>query len=84
MRTGFIQFKVTFGQKKENLERVIEFILKKEADLVAMPELFNSGYLFSSFSELNALAEAVPNGKTTRTLMQMARDHRVHIVAGLP
>jgi predicted amidohydrolase len=84
MHIGFIQFKVAFGQKKENIERVAEFILKREADLLVLPELFNSGYLFSSFSELNALAEPVPDGQTTRTLMQLARDHRVHLVAGVP
>lgn len=84
MRMGFIQFKVAFGQKKQNIERVAEFILQNEADLLVLPELFNSGYLFSSFSELKALAEPVPDGKTTQILIQLARDHRIHLAAGLP
>jgi len=84
MQIGFIQFKVAFGQKNENIERVTEFILKRDADLWVLPELFNSGYLFSSFSELNALAEPVPDGQTIRTLTQLARDHRTHLAAGLP
>lgn len=84
MQVGFIQFKVLFGQKKENIEKIADFILKKQADLLVLPELFNSGYLFCSLRELHALAETVPDGMTSRTLIQLARDHHVFIVAGLP
>lgn len=84
MRVGFIQFKVLFGQKKENIEKVADFILKKQVELLVLPELFNSGYLFCSLRELHALAEPVPDGMTSRTLIQLARDHHVFIVAGLP
>lgn len=84
MYVGFIQFKVEFGQKKENLEKVTSHILKKDAELFVLPELFNSGYLFSSQTELFALAESIPDGPTTKTLTQLARDHRVYIAAGLP
>ncbi|MCI0513633.1 acyltransferase [candidate division KSB1 bacterium] len=84
MRVGFIQFKVIFGCKQENLEKVTNFILQNAADLLVLPELFNSGYLFSSVSELKALAEPIPDGPTTSVLIQLARDHCVYLVAGLP
>jgi len=84
MKVGFIQLKVIFGNKKENIEKVTEYIHQKEADLIVLPELFNSGYLFSSHSELAALAESIPDGQTTKILIQLARDLKVYLVAGLP
>ncbi|MCK5738869.1 acyltransferase, partial [bacterium] len=84
MKVGFIQFKVDFGHKEENLQKITAFILKSDADLLVLPELFNSGYLFPSRHTLKMLAEPIPNGRTTQTLIQLARDHQVFLVGGLP
>ncbi len=55
-----------------------------EADLVVLPELFTSGYQFTSRREVERLAEEIPGGYTTRRLIALARSKRLFIVAGLP
>jgi len=56
----------------------------KPADLYVLPELFATGYQFSTRAEVARLAEPVPAGRTCRTLITFARRHRCAIVAGLP
>jgi predicted amidohydrolase len=56
----------------------------KPADLYVLPELFATGYQFSSRAEVARLAEPVPSGRTCRRLIAFARRHRCAIVAGLP
>ena len=48
MRVGFVQLQPIFGQKEVNLDKTIELITQVEADLLVLPELFNTGYLFTS------------------------------------
>jgi len=69
-----------------NLEAAIAFIGEaagKGAEIVCLPELFRSQYFCQSEDHANfALAEAVP-GPTTTRLEQVAREHKVVIVASL-
>ncbi|MDQ3120039.1 MAG: carbon-nitrogen hydrolase [Verrucomicrobiota bacterium] len=69
-----------------NLETAIAFIGEaagKGAEIVCLPELFRSQYFCQSEDHANfALAEAVP-GPTTTRLEQVAREHKVVIVASL-
>ena len=59
MKVGFIQFDCLFGEKEHNLNRVEYFFKNNFSDLWVLPELFNTGYLFSSTKELEALAEPI-------------------------
>jgi predicted amidohydrolase len=54
-----------------------------DAELLVLPELFNTGYLFTSREELDQFAEEIPEGETTQALLREAENHSVHIVAGL-
>jgi len=47
------------------------------------PELFATGYQFVSQGEAEMLAEPVPEGMTTRRLIEVARDRGIYLVAGL-
>jgi predicted amidohydrolase len=58
-------------------------IEKADADLIVLPELFNTGYLFVSLEEVSSLAEEIPAGKTTRALCEIAHTKKIHIVAGM-
>jgi predicted amidohydrolase len=83
MKIGFVQFEPLFGDVDGNLERAGELIRKSDADLLVLPELFNTGYVFRSKEETVSLAEQVPGGKTTRALCDMAEESGAFIAGGL-
>ncbi|MDZ7370793.1 MAG: acyltransferase [candidate division KSB1 bacterium] len=84
MRVAFVQTDPVFGRVEENLSAAEELIRCTEADLYVLPELFSSGYLFCSHEEVLELAEPIPQGPTTRRLLDIAREKRGLIVGGLP
>ncbi|MGH7488865.1 MAG: nitrilase-related carbon-nitrogen hydrolase, partial [bacterium] len=53
------------------------------AQLIVLPELGNSGYMFNSRSEVADLAEDVPSGPTVRLWESVARERDVYICGGL-
>lgn len=83
MKVGFYQFNPLFGEVKQNLETVAGRLATVTCDLMVLPELFSSGYQFTSAAEVQALAEPVPQGPTTQRLLEVARDRRMVLVAGL-
>jgi predicted amidohydrolase len=84
MRVGFYQYEPQFGEVARNLDAVAAALEQAEADLIVLPELFASGYQFVSQDEVMQLAESVPDGPTTRRLVELAKRRRMVIVAGLP
>ena len=83
MKIGFVQFNPVFGNVDENLARAASLVGGVKADLLVLPELFNTGYLFTSRKEAQDLAEEVPGGRTTEALARMAKKNGAHIVAGI-
>jgi predicted amidohydrolase len=83
MKIGFVQFEPLFGEVGRNLERVSELIRQSDADMLVLPELFNTGYVFTSKEEALSLSERIPQGTTTRALCELARQKEVFIVGGL-
>jgi len=53
------------------------------ADLLVLPELCNTGYLFISKNEVEELAEEIPDGPTIRAWKNIAEDREVYLVAGI-
>ncbi len=86
VRVACIQFEPRIGEKQRNVERSLELIAaaaSKGAQLVVLPELCNTGYVFESRREAFGLAETIPDGSTARTWAEAARSHGLHIVAGI-
>lgn len=83
MRAGYVQFSPEFGKKEENLERIRELVPKVKAELLVLPELCSTGYAFRSKKEVYELSEEIPDGQTTRFLMNLAKDKNAHLVAGI-
>jgi len=83
MKVGFVQFNPMFGDIEGNIDRVTRLVEGAEADLLVLPELFNTGYLFTSHEEVAELSEEIPGGRTTEALSMLARKKNVWIVGGL-
>ena len=83
-RVAFVQGRPRFGHGEENLERGLALARTVEADLVVLPELWSSGYVFSSHREVDTLAEDARGGLTARTLVAAAKRDRRHYIAGFP
>lgn len=83
-RVAFVQGRPTFGRSEDNLERGLAMAAGVRAELVILPELWSSGYVFSSHAEVAALAEDAASGVTARALTAAARRERRHYIAGFP
>jgi len=82
MRIGFYQFAPTFGEIEANLQQIASALAGVEADLIVLPELATSGYLFLSQEEVEAVAEPIP-GPTTGFLHELARKRGCYLVVGM-
>jgi len=83
MRVGFIQFTPVLGDINRNILNISTLVDKTDAHLLVLPELCNTGYHFVSRSEVEALAEEIPSGKTQEALCRLAKAKGSYINAGL-
>jgi predicted amidohydrolase len=81
-----IQMEPRFGETAANVGRSIALMEEAAAagaDLVVLPELCNTGYVFQSRAEARRLAEPVPDGPTVTAWAAAAARLNLHIVAGI-
>ena len=83
MRIGIYQNNPRFGEVKKNIEQAINKIDTIKADLVVLPELFTTGYQFTSLEEVEKLAEEIPSGPSCATLIKYANSKSLYIVFGI-
>src|SRR4030042_4644659 len=83
MKAGIYQMKPLFGKKEANLRKAETVISNLKCDLIALPELFSTGYSFISKAELGNYAEQIPGGNTTEFLVELACKNSCYIAAGL-
>ncbi len=86
VRIACLQWEPIIADKQKNVARSLDLLREAAeagANLVVLPELCNSGYVFETREEAFALAEEIPDGPTTETWMAAAADHKLHIVAGI-
>ncbi|MBN2464666.1 hypothetical protein JXD38_03450 [candidate division WOR-3 bacterium] len=84
MRVGLCQFAPKHGDVKANLDHIARALSRVEADLIVLPELCTTGYLFASRSEIAALSEPVPGGPTCEAMAALSRKSKAVIVWGMP
>jgi len=82
MKIGYLQFGPELGKAKRNLEKVESFIAKDSFDLLVIPELANSGYLFNEPEELGKVSENPDTGKYCNMLKRMSKEKNAYIVSG--
>lgn len=83
MKIGYLQFKPEFGKPEENILKIRKLLSKKEFDLIVLPELANSGYLFTDKKELEELSEEIGKGKFSRALKKICSEKDCFIVSGI-
>ncbi|WP_019155747.1 carbon-nitrogen family hydrolase [Robertmurraya massiliosenegalensis] len=81
MKIACVQMNIEFGEPEKNYQAVKRFIDEAASmgtDTIVLPEMWNTGY---ALTELTRLADE--NGEKTKAFLQeLARKHRVNIVAG--
>jgi predicted amidohydrolase len=83
-RVGYVQNEPRFGNVEGNLERISLLVRDLEADLLVFPELFSTGYLFTSVRELERLSEEISGGRAIKFLERLSSKLSCSIVAGFP
>lgn len=83
MRVGLFQFAPRHGDVRANLDRIAQALSAAEADLIVLPELCTTGYIFASRSELAALSEPVPGGPACDAMAALSRNRNATIVWGM-
>lgn len=84
LKVGYIQFHPRFGEVDYNRTRTLDLIHQRaDADLLVLPELCTTGYLFEDKTELERLAEFIPEGKSTKAWIKIAKETNTYLVAGL-
>lgn len=83
MKIALVQFNPKFGEKDKNIDRAIQMMRRHRFDLAVLPELFATGYLFTSKKEVHDLSEEIPNGFTTRRLQTFAKEKKIFLAYGI-
>ncbi len=87
LKVAAAQIYPRFAQPEKNrslLKRYCKKAATQETDLLVFPELCVSGYNFTSKNQVRFLAEHVPDGPTTTLLIDLANQHDMTLVAGIP
>lgn len=81
MKIGYIQNAPIFGAKEKNFEGVRSLLKGVKADLLVLPELFATGYTFTSAEEARKMAET-NHGKTADFLKELSGQTTATMVGG--
>jgi len=81
---GLLQFAPIPGNVEANLRHIARALFNARADLIVLPELCTTGYLFASRLDLVRLSEPVPAGPTCSAMAELSRRTHAAIVWGMP
>src|SRR2546426_6307452 len=89
IRVATVQFQHAAGDKAYNFGRILHFATeaaRARVEMIAFPEMCLTGYWHVrklARAAFEALAEPVPDGPSTRDLLDVSREHGMTIGAGL-
>ena len=69
---------------EENLDKLKNMLTGIDADLVVLPELATSGYVFRTKEEVFNVAEDAKTGRTAKLFIRLARELDCSFVVGFP
>ncbi|MHA1388923.1 MAG: nitrilase-related carbon-nitrogen hydrolase [Candidatus Thorarchaeota archaeon] len=85
LRIAVGQMEPIIGDLKGNLQKmsaILSTATKEEVDVLVLPELLNSGYVFESKEEAQSLLEEIPRGLFSKKLKKWSENGGM-VVAGL-
>jgi predicted amidohydrolase len=82
VRVGYFQCRPRFGEPDQNLQMLCDAVSRAEAELLVLPELATSGYLFTRREEVEELAQPLP-GPATAELQEACQRSGCRVVVGL-
>jgi len=83
MKVGFVQFSPELGKVGANIKKIDSFShLFRDADLIVLPELCNSGYNFRDRKQALANSEHIIKSRFIEYLVSLAELYNLHIVSG--
>ena len=84
MKIGFLQFGPILKDVETNIDSISKLVKNAAPfDLLVIPELANSGYVFVDKSELEQVAEQIPSGYFVEKLIELAKEKDGYIVCGI-
>lgn len=88
VKVAVIQFDPQVGMenRERNLRHGLDLALQavnNGANLIVMPELANTGYLFTNRKEAFDHAEEIPNGPSVQVWQDFTRKHSIYLVSGI-
>lgn len=86
VRVACVQMDTEFGQVEKNTKKTVRLINEAAdngAELIVLPELCVSGYVFANRQEAFEFSESLPDGPTCREWIRAAKDRKVYVVAGI-
>jgi len=83
-RVAVCQFQPILKNRYANLQKIAFMLSKLEADLVVLPELATSGYVFANQQEVNDVSEDALTGPTATLLKKLAVEKDTSYVIGFP
>ena len=81
-KVGCCQFHPQFLNVKGNLDKMEGLLKGIDADLIVLPELAASGYVFNSKEEVSKVAEDGLSGPSAQLFKQLSRDNNTSYVLG--
>ncbi len=82
MKVGYLQFAPYLHQPKKNLELILSQLENISADLIVLPELALTGYLFESKKQLAKLSEEISVSKVFDELKIFSEKKKLTLVIG--
>lgn len=83
-RVSVLQYEPKLLSPRENLATLLLMMQGLKTDLIVLPELALSGYVFKEQDEVNQVSESVPNGPCYSALHELSKAQDCSIVYGFP
>lgn len=86
MKVTIVQLDIKYKDIDHNLKNFKNMIEKIDevGDLIVLPEMFTTGYIFNTKNELYNISENIQSSSVISELKKVAAHHNATIVAGIP